>query len=766
MTLSITEWPSLDARRTGRRRVLSWQELCEWLAQDWPRFAGDAQHPGWSPGTFAQDHRAGNCVETIHALGLDLDHCETVEQALAPWTGLRAVWHTTRVHEHVCERNPTGGPRLRVVVALSRPVTGPEYRALWQWAQDRSGGLLDRAAPNPDRFWFVPGSAAGDPVGSGTLDGEPIDVDAVLPVQDHEPEAAPEPLSQGRCGDDFKQRATWAGILEPHGWRRFKRTTAGDEHWTRPGKHDGTSATVDPTGVHLYVFTSNAPPLEPCSPGGPRRCYDKLGAYAALNHGGNIREAIRELAREGYGDAPRAPAEWMPERCQAVDDVAEPAPEFDQPDPPDDDWRHLLLTRQTKDGLRLVQDPANAITILQHHPAWRGVLGWDSFRLSVVTSKRPPWHPDDAPLDLPTGEWADRDSQRLSAWFMRTERLRVSVEACARVADVAAAHCCMHPVRDYLAELRWDGVDRLDEWIPRYLGAEDTLYARLVSRWFLISAVARIFDPGCKVDTMPILEGPQGAKKSSALAALFGAKWFSDTPLDLESKDRFVALRGKWCIELAELDSMRRSDTSRIKSFLSSACDSYRPPYGRADVHAPRQVVCCGTVNGHSYLRDDTGNRRFWPVRCGTIDMRELGLARDQLWAEAKEAYVGGAHWWPEGRGENDLCREAQDERSDADVWQESVERYIERQGLNPWITVPDVLTNVLGLEKGRWTQTDQNRVARCLSAAGWSRAQRRVQGVRVWGYVRPTGVTTDTTSKTAPVTTGDTFFENGPRDL
>lgn len=770
--LTITQWPSLDARIPGRRRRVSWPVLCAWLALDWPAFAGDGQQPGWSPGTFAQDHRSGNCVEQIHALGLDLDHCETLGEALAPWAGLQAVWHTTRVHEHVCDRNPIGGPRARVIVSLSRAVSGAEYRRLWQWAQARSCGILDRAAPNPDRFWFLPGSAVGDPVESGTIEGQPLDVDTVLAEIDA---AAPEPepaipvrvdaRSGDRCGDDFKRRATWAGILEPHGWHRFKRVTDGSEHWTRPGKRDGTSATISADGRHLFVFTSGAPPLEACSSDGPRKCYDKLGAFAALNHSGNISEAIRALVVEGYGDAPKPRGDWTPERCASVDDGVDEPDEYQAPpddpttveQPPDDDWRRLLLTRPGKDGPNLIQDPANGITILQHHPAWHGVLGWDSFRLSVVTSRRPPWHPDDAPLDLTAGQWTDRDSQRLSSWFMRTERLRISVEAAARVADVASAHNAMHPIRDYLSALRWDGVSRLDEWIPRYLGADDTLYARLVGRWFLVSACARIFDPGCKVDTMPILEGPQGARKSSALSALFGRDWFSDTPLDLESKDRFTSLRGRWCVELAELDSMRRSDTSRIKSFLSSACDSYRPPYGRADVHAPRQVVFCGTVNGHSYLRDDTGNRRFWPVRCGTIDLGELGHARDQLWAEAKESYAGGAHWWPEGRGENDLCREAQDERGESDVWQESVDRYLERQGLYPWITVPDVLTNVIGLEKGRWTQTDQNRIARCVSASGWLRVQRRIQGVRVWGYCRP--VTSVTSSKELLVTTGDTSF-------
>jgi hypothetical protein len=173
--LEITTWPSLNATRPGRRRTISWEVLVAWLGLPWPEFAGDFQQRGWSPGTFTAHHRAGDCVELLHALGLDLDHCETVQQALRPWAGLRSVWHTTRRH-----MQGGLGPRLRVIVSLSRPVSRDEYRELWCYSNEHCGGLLDAGTKDPSRFWYCPGAADGSAVESGEIVGQPMPVDVVL----------------------------------------------------------------------------------------------------------------------------------------------------------------------------------------------------------------------------------------------------------------------------------------------------------------------------------------------------------------------------------------------------------------------------------------------------------------------------------------------------------------------------------------------------------------------------------------------------------
>src|SRR5262249_47016077 len=195
-----------------------------------------------------------------------------------------------------------------------------------------------------------------------------------------------------------------------------------------------------------------------------------------------------------------------------------------------------------------------------------------------------------------------------------------------------------HPVRDYLDGLQWDGVPRIDRWLITYAGAEDSKYTRAVSALFLIAGVRRVRQPCCKFDEMMILEQPtQGTEKSSALAVLaVREEWFTDDlPLNVEGKRVIEALRGKWIVEAAELSGMKKADIAHLNALLSRRRDTARMAYGRLPLEMPRQCIIAGTTNKSEYLRDTTGNRRYWPVLIVQFDLAALRRDLDQLWAEA-----------------------------------------------------------------------------------------------------------------------------------
>ncbi|MBK6704250.1 MAG: hypothetical protein IPG56_11180 [Caulobacteraceae bacterium] len=200
------------------------------------------------------------------------------------------------------------------------------------------------------------------------------------------------------------------------------------------------------------------------------------------------------------------------------------------------------------------------------------------------------------------------------------------------------------PVRESLRNLKWDGVRRLRTWLSRYLGAEDTPLNRAIGMKTMVAAVRRVNEPGCKFDYVPVLEGAQGTGKSTALKILAGEdEFFSDQDLvHLDAKAQQEALRGKWIYEIAELSGLSRTESERTKAFLSRTHDRARRAYGYASIDQPRRCIFIGTTNDNNYLKDPTGNRRFWPVATGRIDLDALAADRDQLWAEAVIADAAG----------------------------------------------------------------------------------------------------------------------------
>ncbi|MFN4016719.1 MAG: VapE domain-containing protein [Reyranella sp.] len=401
------------------------------------------------------------------------------------------------------------------------------------------------------------------------------------------------------------------------------------------------------------------------------------------------------------------------------------------------------------------RNEANVITALSCDEAFAGALVFDEFRQEIMVARKLPW--DDQALPLPR-PWADADDVRCAEWLQRRE-INVPPVVVSRSITAVARDVRIHPVRDYLNALVWDGESRLDAWALTYLGAEDTPLNRAFGALWAISAIARIMQPGAKADHMLILEGPQGARKSTALKVLAGADWFTDELAEIGSKDAAQQMRGVWIIEIAELDAIGRAEVSRIKAFLSRTVDRYRPPYGRYVIDVPRQCVFAGSVNPDTYLRDETGNRRFWPLRCGAIDLDGLRRDRDQLWAEAVVRFREGAIWWLADPVLIAMADAAQSERMQSDAWDGLIEHWIGFQrrrvnrgytGYDDWqeeevrrsapltdVSVGEILEQAIGIEPGRWTRADQMRVTAWLKANGWSRYQARADVGREWRYRR-----------------------------
>jgi len=388
---------------------------------------------------------------------------------------------------------------------------------------------------------------------------------------------------------------------------------------------------------------------------------------------------------------------------------------------------------------------ANCIIVLREAEEFRGVLAYDEFSLYTVTKNPAPWQ------SAAGANWTDYDDSRAAEWLQH-RGVHVNSGLAGEAVQVLAREHSFHPVRDYLKGLTWDGSKRIDRWLTTYLGAEESAFSHAIGSRWLMSAVARIMRPGCRCDHTLVLEGPQGIQKSTALEQLAGEKWFSDQISSLDSKDSKIELHGRWIIELAELSSIRRCQIERIKSFLTSPSDHFRVPYEVRCSHVPRQNIFAGSVNDASYLADPTGSRRFWPLRCGKINVDGIVRDRDQLWAEALDRYQLGSPWWLETTELNQLAGEQQDDRYEVGPFDDLVLDWGENPAPSLYrpdppfsssrdrITITDVLVHVIGKSVKDFTQRDQNSVARCLIHAGWNRRRGPMDstGTRPWFYVRP----------------------------
>lgn len=306
------------------------------------------------------------------------------------------------------------------------------------------------------------------------------------------------------------------------------------------------------------------------------------------------------------------------------------------------DWRKHLR-RDRKKGKEILGDAKNVRIALKYAPELAGLVRLNELTRRIELTKPPPWR-----TLTRGGTWGDDDDIDLACWLQEWGLPVRNEASLSRIVHAHAAETPVHPVREWLRGLPpWDREPRITEVLIEVLAAQgDGRYLGGVLRRFMISAVARVMNPGCKADHMIVIVGAQGSRKSS-FALRLGYPWGVEANSSFGSKDAIAELDGAWIVEVGELAGMRRSEVETVKNFVSKQTDRYRPAYGRAVIDQPRACVFIGTTNEERFLLDYTGNRRFWPITCtGRVDLALLDQHREALWAEALAAYEAGEQWY------------------------------------------------------------------------------------------------------------------------
>lgn len=476
---------------------------------------------------------------------------------------------------------------------------------------------------------------------------------------------------------DLKQLNEWATpLIKP--W---------SEHGPQEdsGRNSGTARAANPPGsAHANGEKAAATPQTA-----------EHGADLGSGSTEEMAEGANGVAGKVKRGKPRTTSEGAPRKGKNLNDV------------PFVPWESLGLSRKGNDGAGPPHAHlANAQRILAMHPDLVCGIWYDEFHDRIF---------QDLFQDGPA-EWSDHHDTRLTVWMI--EKMRISemaVSTVQRAVDDFARMVVRNEPKQWLQGLSWDGIERLPSFMADAFGSAQNEYTAAVGRCFMVGMVARIFRPGCQVDYMPVFEGKQGIRKSSALHAI-GGKWFSEIHEDVTKKDFFQCLQGRMLVEFSELHAFRRQEVERIKGIITCRTDRYRDSYARRAIDHPRQCVFSGTTNRDDWVQDDTGARRFWPITCGEINLDYIIANREQIFAEAVARYARAESWWDI---DPELAMNEQNARRDGDAWSDYI---LPWAATKPHVTVGEVLTICLQIPPDKQDKSSQMRVASVLRVAKWSR--------------------------------------------
>ena len=641
--------------KTWKNKPMQWSELLTRMSKEtrtsetvaeYTRMGREQQSDIKDVGGFVGGYcNNGNRSDIRHRSLLCLDADFATPGLWEDWCLLYgnagAVYST---HKHTPQK-----PRLRLVVPLARNVTPEEYQAIGRRVADTLGiDQFDDTSYQPQRMMYWPSASQDAEYVFQYTDGTFLDPDTILASYHNWRDVSSWPMSSRvaevikKTADKQKDPTELPGLIgafcraysieeaiaefvpvyQPCDGDRYTYTEGSTASGvvTYEGKWSYSHHATDPASmqlcnawhlVRLHKFAHLDDGIDPDTPITSRPSY----------------KAMKELAAEDE----RVKVQLVSDR------MAESQEAFAEPLPTNEDWRAKL--KVTEKGV-IASTIENVVIILNGDPAFVGRIGFNEMSHNTVALGPLPWCKSQGER-----QWSDADDSDLRYYLERVYGLSGKDKIFDAVNVVAQANK-FHPVRDYLDSCEWDGVPRVETLLIDYLGAEDNAYTRAVTRKTLVAAVARIYKPGCKFDYMLTLRGRQGLGKSAIIGKL-GGQWFSDTFSTVQGKEAYEQLGGAWIVEVGELAGMRKAEAETIKLYISKQSDRFRPAYGRRLQEFPRQCIFIGTTNETQFLRDTTGNRRFWVVDTpmgAKHDMwEELTPEMVRLiWGEAVQMYRKG----------------------------------------------------------------------------------------------------------------------------
>ena len=641
---------------------------------------------GFVGGALKQGKRKNGFVMGRSMLTLDLDHAvKDIWDAVTMLFDFKCLMYST--HKHTPE-----APRVRLIIPLSREVSAEEYAPVSRMvAKDIGMEMVDDTCHEAARLMYWPSTSSDGVFLFESQDGPMLNPDDILARYKDWHDTSEWPMSSRQSEIVKRTIAKQADPLDKEGMvGAFCRAYS-------------IEAAIDTFIPDIYKPSAMAGRYDyiPADSSAGVVIYDDKFAYS--HHAtdpacGNLMNAFDVVRIHKFGALddkakPDTPPSKMPSFKAMVDFAikddkvklqlakereAQANAEFD--DKNDVNWQTKL--ELDKNG-GISESLTNFVIILRHDPRLQEIsYNEHSCGISIRDNELLPWG------QLKPG-WSDADLAALTAYLDRVYHI-FSPSKLKNALLTITAERSFHPIKEYLENLpAWDGTKRVETLLVDYLGAEDTSYVRAVTRKTLVAAVARVYEPGIKFDTVLVLSGPQGVGKSMFFAKL-GGIWFSDslTISDMRDKTGAEKLQGFWIMEIGEMNGIKKVEVETVKSFASRQDDKFRVAYGTVVESHPRQCVICGTSNSQHFLRDVTGNRRFWPVQVtGESDKHPWDMDKpllEQIWAEALTLYNAGEELILKGN-DAEMAAEKQQEALENDDREGLVREYLDKLLPSDW---------------------------------------------------------------------------------